>query len=165
MTEKENELLRISYSNNKLLFELSKKKIENSEKISDLSFILNFRDSSNVWTVTTINMILFSGILSTLSYFTTNLDKQDCKTLFAGLTLGSIVYGYKRCEIEKEEQEKCKNLILEKYDITEISDYTKMQLEDLLKEQKAIKNMINEITIREEAIKDELNGKVKKLSK
>lgn len=165
MTDNERELLKISNSNNNLLLELYKKQMENSEKIDDLSFLLNLRDSEKVWISTTFNLVSFEALLSLLSYSFTNLNRTQCASAFAGVTLGTILYCYKKYKEEIQDQEKIKKLLLEKYDISEITYYTKLELDNLINEQSEIKNIIKQTIIKEEEIRDELDKKVKKLSK
>lgn len=164
MTEEQIKLLRISYSNNLSLLEIDKKIRLNKEKVEELDYIFNLRDTKTTWNMTTINMVLCSGLMSLLAQGTLKLQKPSAAFMFGGLSVASIACGINGRKTEEKYQEVVKKSILQKYEMDEINQYTYMQYNDTLQELENLKKLRNQITSQENLIKGELEN-VKELTK
>lgn len=164
MTEKEKKLLEISYSNNVSLLEIEKKLQKDKEISEELYYLLTMRDPKSTWRSTTINMVLFSGLITLLSEGLFKLQKGMPEIMFCGLSLASIICGVNKRKQEEKEQAEFGNLVLENCDITNISPYTYMKYTDTLTEIERLKQIKKQIIGKEIEIKNELEN-VKELTK
>lgn len=158
-------LLKVSYSNNDALYDIDQKIRDNEELIEDLSLLLNMRDAKDVWTKTTLNMVLMSGLFTGMSKLIFDVSDKDLRFMLASLTVSSIVLGYVKYREEIAKQKKLKDMALKNDKVNKVSRYSVEQLEDAKKEQKALLEMRNKLIERELEIRGQLSSEKKLIKK
>ncbi len=159
MDDKTKELLRISYSNNVALLEIDEKMRKNEATIKDLEALLTMRDAKDVWTSTTINMVLASALFTGLAKWAFELPNKDFRTILASLSIGCTVLGYVKYREELAEQKRIKEYALLNEDVVEDENYNSEQLNIIKKEQKVLKIVREKIVNREVDINSQLSDK------
>lgn len=166
MTEEElTYLLKVSYANNYALTDIDKKMRNNKEIIDDYNILLNMRDAKKVWTKTTINMVILSGLATGIAKLAFELSNKDLRLMLLSLSIGSIVLGYIKYKEEITKQNQVRDMLSKNDYINTINKYSINYLEDLKKEQKDLKEMKNKIIDREQELRQVFANNEKKLIK
>lgn len=158
-------LLSVSYSNNDALYSIDQKIRENKELIDNLNILLNMRDVKEVWTKTTINMVITSFLATGVAHLAFDLSNKDTRTMLLSLSIGSLILGYVKYKEDVARQKKVREIASENDRINTFSTYSIEQLEDIKKEQKALLGMRDKIIAREEEIREQLSSGKKLIKK
>ena len=142
-----------------VLLEIDDKIRKNEATIKDLEALLTMRDAKDVWTMTTINMVITSVVATDLAKWAFELPDKDFRTMLASLSIGSIVLGYIKYKEEVAEQKRVKEYALLNEDVNNDEYYNKEQLEIIRAEQKALIKVRKKIIDREVDINSQLSGK------
>lgn len=92
LSDKEKELLSISYSNNKRIIDIENQIRVFTEKRDDLERYFNKRDYKEVWFMTTFNLIITSAIGATIIKWGLDLDKEAYEYFLLALAAFWVVF-------------------------------------------------------------------------
>ena len=166
MSEEElSQLLKISYSNNNAINSIDQKIRDNEEIIDDLNVLLNMRDPKAVWAQTTLNMVIASGLFTGMSKLVFDISDKDLRFMLLSLSIGCVTLGYIKYKEEVIKQKKIRKEASKDDRINKVCLYTNTQLDDLKKEQKALKDVKKQIVDRETELRQVFANKEKKLVK
>lgn len=118
LSDKEKELLSISYSNNKRIIDIENQIRVFTEKRDDLERYFNKRDYKEVWFMTTFNLIITSAIGATIIKWGLDLDKEAYEYFLLALAAFWVVFGTIEYNIEKNSTKREKKYIEKKYNVT-----------------------------------------------